>query len=660
MQVIAHRCIVAAALLLWGWRVRLLPLAGPMAVVVLFSALAPWRLVFGPREFARLWDLTIVLIVAAGIYQRQTSSVSAGVLGFLQWLPILFYPFVGAFFYSTHPRLPRGTFLFWWRKNPPHTERGLDVTYPYLSLCLLSASAASTWDRWFYPSATVVIVAAIWANKPRRVRPALAMPLLVLVAGLGYLLQSRWRDFQSEFENRTMAWISGFFPRQFEDQETYTNLGEIGKLKQSARVVIRVAGPNTPRLLRQVSFDQYRRGIWLSTRRQYAPVREVSAGSWTLAPTNGATNSTKLVAVVPERNILLPLPNGAWRARDLPAARLERNRFGNVRAWDAPDPIECMIDFDSNMSYEPGPDRKDLQLISGDDAALEELVRELQLQSLSPSAALERLAAFFNEEFRYLPCASIPATDSKSQSSVITEFLLKTRAGHCEYFATAAALLLRKARIPARYALGYAVVEPAGPGKFQVRERHAHSWVLAYVNGRWQDFDPTPHRWSLVELRSTSALRPLADRWADLRFRLATQQWMPHIDQRVVLGVLIPAAAAALLWIVLRRRYSFRRQMPRLSLVNSYAWPGLDSDFFDVERFLAGRGLGRHAEETAAAWVRRVMKERSVRDGLSPLVLLHYKYRFDPCGLSSDERQQLAAVARDWLATHQGGRFERG
>jgi transglutaminase-like putative cysteine protease len=44
----------------------------------------------------------------------------------------------------------------------------------------------------------------------------------------------------------------------------------------------------------------------------------------------------------------------------------------------------------------------------------------------------------------------------------LARFLLRTRSGHCEYFATATVLLLRQLGIPARYAVGYAVHEASG------------------------------------------------------------------------------------------------------------------------------------------------------------------------------------------------------
>lgn len=74
------------------------------------------------------------------------------------------------------------------------------------------------------------------------------------------------------------------------------------------------------------------------------------------------------------------------------------------------------------------------------------------------------------------------------------EFLLGSGAGHCEYFATALALLLRVQSVPCRLVGGYLVTEwdPA-LRRMLVRGKHAHAWVeVLDAAGRWHTFDATP------------------------------------------------------------------------------------------------------------------------------------------------------------------------
>ncbi|MFK7739902.1 MAG: transglutaminaseTgpA domain-containing protein [Planctomycetota bacterium] len=74
------------------------------------------------------------------------------------------------------------------------------------------------------------------------------------------------------------------------------------------------------------------------------------------------------------------------------------------------------------------------------------------------------------------------------------EFLLGSAAGHCEYFATTLALLLRCEGIPCRLVGGYLVQEPSEDGLAMIaRERNAHAWVeMLSSDGTWHTFDATP------------------------------------------------------------------------------------------------------------------------------------------------------------------------
>lgn len=82
-----------------------------------------------------------------------------------------------------------------------------------------------------------------------------------------------------------------------------------------------------------------------------------------------------------------------------------------------------------------------------------------------------------------------------SRPDHLSYFLTERREGHCEYFATAMAVMLRLKGIPARIVNGYATDEwvTGGGGYFLVRQEHAHSWVEVWFPGAgWISFDPTP------------------------------------------------------------------------------------------------------------------------------------------------------------------------
>jgi protein-glutamine gamma-glutamyltransferase len=73
-------------------------------------------------------------------------------------------------------------------------------------------------------------------------------------------------------------------------------------------------------------------------------------------------------------------------------------------------------------------------------------------------------------------------------------FLFERKQGHCEYFASSMAVMLRTLRIPSRVVNGFRSSEFNDvTGKYVIRARDAHAWVEAYFPGYgWITFDPTP------------------------------------------------------------------------------------------------------------------------------------------------------------------------
>jgi len=76
----------------------------------------------------------------------------------------------------------------------------------------------------------------------------------------------------------------------------------------------------------------------------------------------------------------------------------------------------------------------------------------------------------------------------------IANFLFVRKQGHCEYFASSMAVMLRTLGIPSRVVNGFRSDEFNDlTGNYVVRAKDAHAWVEAYFPGYgWQTFDPTP------------------------------------------------------------------------------------------------------------------------------------------------------------------------
>ncbi len=107
----------------------------------------------------------------------------------------------------------------------------------------------------------------------------------------------------------------------------------------------------------------------------------------------------------------------------------------------------------------------------------------------NPSLQARRLVAYLQNNYRYT--LELPAEEHPDP---IAHFLFERREGHCEYFASSLALMLRSIGIPARVVTGFqgGTLNPVS-GWYTVRASDAHSWVEAFLPGNgWTAFDATP------------------------------------------------------------------------------------------------------------------------------------------------------------------------
>lgn len=112
---------------------------------------------------------------------------------------------------------------------------------------------------------------------------------------------------------------------------------------------------------------------------------------------------------------------------------------------------------------------------------------------------------------------SLSATVQDPEVDPVVDFLLNRKQGHCEYFASALALMLRAVEIPSRLVSGYkGGVLNEKSGYYEVRQLHAHAWVEAYIDGEWVVLDPTP----AARDQSIAATTNTSYFWTDFMTRL--------------------------------------------------------------------------------------------------------------------------------------------
>src|SRR5215467_5089130 len=130
-----------------------------------------------------------------------------------------------------------------------------------------------------------------------------------------------------------------------------------------------------------------------------------------------------------------------------------------------------------------------LQLPAELDSRIPELAREITKNAQTPFDKALRIETYLRTRFGY----TLNLTGKPGQDP-LAHFLFEPRAGHCEYFASAMAIMVRTLGIPSREVNGFLPGEYNDlGGDYIVRASDAHSWVEVYFPGNgWQVFDPTP------------------------------------------------------------------------------------------------------------------------------------------------------------------------
>ncbi|HZU28038.1 MAG TPA: DUF3488 and transglutaminase-like domain-containing protein [Bryobacteraceae bacterium] len=152
---------------------------------------------------------------------------------------------------------------------------------------------------------------------------------------------------------------------------------------------------------------------------------------------------------------------------------------------------ETLLEADVSGDADPLPEdlrRRYVQLPLLDPriAALAGSVTTGEVSDFGKARALE---SYLQHSYRYT--SELPATESRDP---LARFLFERRAGHCEYFASALAVMLRTLNIPARLATGYqsGVWNPVNSTQL-IRAGDAHAWVEAWFPDRgWFTLDATP------------------------------------------------------------------------------------------------------------------------------------------------------------------------
>ena len=620
----------------------------------------------GENEFAARFPcaiaslLTLLAIVA---YRYTDGPVAEALFTLLRWSPLLLLPLLSAQILSARQGIKRRALYYSQRRRTdPAARRQIDLSLVYPAVCLLAAGQDAAEPIAYFPALAVISTWLLWHHRPRPARPAAWLLMLVLATGLGYLGQLGLSQLQTQVEDSTVTWLARFFTGETDPYRARTALGDIGNLKLSDRILYRVetrAPLPEALLLRTASYDRYVDTTWFTQQRKFeGEPRGTPGNSWQWAESGDRlSRSVRIAAYLDGRKSILPVPTGTWRIDDLPVTSLARNPLGALKVGEGPGLVRYLVHFDASSDTDTPAGETDLRIPREERPALAELAAQLALDSAMPEQAMQRIRDYFQQTFQY----TLELPGRKSGETALSHFLRELHRGHCEYFASATVLLLRQAGIPARYAVGYSVQEAdAPPGRYLVRNRHAHAWALVWHHGRWWDLDSTPSIWFRAEEENRPFWQPLLDLLSELYYRFSLSRIEPDSGPQNpwlwgLLGVLF-----LLLAYRLRLGGAYRRERRNRQ---TRASRSASTPMERIEAVFQRAGFTRSPWETYRLWQGRLRQEPELAEAcveLEAILALHYRLRYRSHAPDIEEQQQLQRLVDHWLQRWSPATLKKG
>ena len=334
--------------------------------------------------------------------------------------------------------------------------------------------------------------------------PLAALLLLALIFALAlpiFFVAPRFGGSAMTFAGGGATGYVGFSER--------VTLGEIGRLQQSNRLVMRVrvedqdAAAHRQNLRwRGVALDQFTGRAWSRTPggAEAVPARE--RNFYPLGTTEHLSRLTAQTFFLEpiDTPVLFAAPRAVAVQGALPFVR--RDREGALTTAMHPQERLSYRAFSDTVEPDAAVLRADDAPYAPDKQRYLELPRDLDtgVASLAWLVAdragartrydkARAIESYLNTEFGYTLDMKATGPDP------LADFLFRVREGHCEYFSTAMAVMLRTQGVATRVVNGFQTGEyNESADAYIVRQSHAHSWVEVYFpeTDSWVTFDPTP------------------------------------------------------------------------------------------------------------------------------------------------------------------------
>lgn len=309
-------------------------------------------------------------------------------------------------------------------------------------------------------------------------------------------------------------------------------LGRLGEILESDTVVMTIQSfgtggdrvqPDEEVLWRGVTLDRYATHRWIHASASVTDRISASAVLWTDSEVEQVGAIRHRIQLEPNGSNVLFAPRPLLRLQRVGNARGPEFNLRDGTLWrtdalrkyyeydvwtiegatmdqTAEWPVNPLGDYWKNLLDLPPGDIRDVNPVGGQfRASLADLARpglEAAGNPTTASGKARALETYLRDSgrFRY----SLQMSRSRADLDPVLEFLSVSRQGHCEYFASGLALLLRASGVPTRIVNGFKGGDWNDlAGTLIVRQKHAHSWVEALVEGPdvgpvWITLDPSP------------------------------------------------------------------------------------------------------------------------------------------------------------------------
>lgn len=635
------RYVQSLTVLLWGFHTDMLAFAVPMALLLEPRYFINRRWALGKQDFYRIADLTSIGLVALIAYLFLNAREFHFITTLIKLLPLAFFPLVVVLAYSTSERMTLDVLFYSLRRQKEPVKQSWDMDYFFIGVCLLATGTNTSMGLYYLPLAALIICWALFPLRSSRYPKSVWILMACIIFLSAHLTQMGLKEGQVALKNQSARWIANLLMKRTDPMKTTTALGNVGRMKMSDTIRFRVKavdGGSVPSLLQEASYDLPSGTNWMVLDPAFETVPHADDFLWHLAEPGSADHVVNIYREFNRDRAIVPVPDSVTAIRDLPATDIKASQYGSVQGAGLVPSPGYRLQFNEAANLNSEPRSSDRYIPPEYVNLLSRVTQGRQFQE--DRQALAWIRRFFND-FRYSLYQEDPG------GNPLRQFLMESKQGHCEYFASATTLLLRQLGIPARYVVGYAVQEydPA-LDMYLVRERHAHSWTIGYIDGRWQVVDTTPSVWAEEEAARAGSLQPIYDFIVNRTFLFQLwwndQELEDYELELIIFGCLL---AMILIWRIARSEQVVLETDTAGDRQETIPRQGDDSPFFQVQGFLEEAGYNRGPGEVASRWLRRID-----RSELMPMLRIHNRLRFDPAGIDESERKELARQVNNWLA----------